>query len=251
MKKKEDKDGGILVFLQERKHASVEEICEEVYASPSTVRRRLTELQRKGLITRTHGGAQINDGNSFLPSFTFRSHQNSLEKKKIALSAIKLIKNGDVIFLDGSTSAFFIAEYLSEFENIKVLTNGIDTLSLLSRNGVTAYSTGGLISGENRSVLIGRIAAETIGGMYADVAFFSALSVGRDGAISDCFEDENALRLSMMKNAAKKVFLCDSTKFGKRSAFRLCSVEDVDCIVTDRDIRNYFEPRLSLPEILF
>jgi lexA DNA binding domain len=251
MKKKEDKDGGILAFLQERKHASVEEICEKVYASPSTVRRRLTELQRKGLITRTHGGAQINDGNSFLPSFTFRSHQNSLEKKKIALSAIKLIKNGDVIFLDGSTSAFFIAEYLSEFENIKVLTNGIDTLSLLSRNGVTAYSTGGLISGENRSVLIGRVAAETIGGMYADVAFFSALSVGRDGAISDCFEDENALRLSMMKNAAKKVFLCDSTKFGKRSAFRLCSVEDVDCIVTDRDIRNYFEPRLSLPEILF
>ena len=157
MKKKEDKDGGILAFLQERKHASVEEICEKVYASPSTVRRRLTELQRKGLITRTHGGAQINDGNSFLPSFTFRSHQNSLEKKKIALSAIKLIKNGDVIFLDGSTSAFFIAEYLSEFENIKVLTNGIDTLSLLSRNGVTAYSTGGLISGENRSVLIGRV----------------------------------------------------------------------------------------------
>lgn len=100
-------------------------------------------------------------------------------------------------------------------------------------------------------MLIGRVAAETIGGMYADVAFFSALSVGRDGVISDCFEDENALRLSMMKNAAKKVFLCDSTKFGKRSAFRLCSVEDVDCIVTDRDIRNYFEPRLSLPEILF
>ena len=43
---------------------------------------------------------------------------------------------------------------------------------------MTAYSTGGLISGENRSVLIGRVAAETIGGMYADVAFFSALSVG-------------------------------------------------------------------------
>ena len=104
---KENKEEEILGFLQERKYAEVGELAAKLYLSASTVRRRrLTELEKKGLVTRTHGGAEINDGNNFLPSFTFRAHQNSLEKKKIALTAIKLIKNGDMVFLDGSTSAF-------------------------------------------------------------------------------------------------------------------------------------------------
>ncbi|MBS1306295.1 MAG: DeoR/GlpR family DNA-binding transcription regulator [Christensenellaceae bacterium] len=247
---KENKEEEILGFLQERKYAEVSELAAKLYLSASTVRRRLTELEKKGLVTRTHGGAEINDGNNFLPSFTFRAHQNSLEKKKIALTAIKLIKNGDMVFLDGSTSAFFIAEYLSEFDNLKVVTNGIDTLSLLSKNNVTAYSTGGIVSPVNRSVLIGHFAAEMIAGIHADIAFFSAQSAGRDGVISDCFEEENVLRLCMMKNASKKVFLCDGAKFEKQSAFRLCSVRDIDCIVSNRDIRDHFDTD-ALPELLY
>lgn len=248
---KENKEVEILSVLQEKKHAGVEELAAAIYASPSTVRRKLDALQRKGLVVRTHGGAEICDGNSFQPSFTFRAHQNSLQKKRNALAAIRLISNGDVIFLDGSTSVFFLAEYLSEFEGIRVVTNGIDTLSVLSKNGVTAYSTGGMISPENRSVLVGHFAADTIDSMYADVAFFSASAVGRDGVISDCFEEENLLRLRMLKNAAKKVFVCDGTKLGKRSAFRLCSVEDVDYIVTDVDAREYFDEGVRLPKLIF
>lgn len=83
---KENKEEEILGFLQERKYAEVSELAAKLYLSASTVRRRLTELEKKGLVTRTHGGAEINDGNNFLPSFTFRAHQNSLEKKKIALN---------------------------------------------------------------------------------------------------------------------------------------------------------------------
>ena len=227
---KENKEEEILGFLQERKYAEVGELAAKLYLSASTVRRRLTELEKKGLVT--------------------RAHQNSLEKKKIALTAIKLIKNGDMVFLDGSTSAFFIAEYLSEFDNLKVVTNGIDTLSLLSKNNVTAYSTGGIVSPVNRSVLIGHFAAEMIAGIHADIAFFSAQSAGRDGVISDCFEEENVLRLCMMKNASKKVFLCDGAKFEKQSAFRLCSVRDIDCIVSNRDIRDHFDTD-ALPELLY
>ena len=103
----------ILSFIQSKQYVSVEDVAKSLYISPSTVRRKLTRLQEKGLITRTRGGAKMNDSSNFLPSFSFRTHQNSLEKKKIALTATKLIKNGDVIFLDASTSAFFIAEYLS------------------------------------------------------------------------------------------------------------------------------------------
>ena len=128
------RDMEILKLLESKEYISVEEITKTLYVSPSSVRRSLRVLEEKGLIKRTHGGATIIDANNLTPSFTFRTHQNVFEKKLIALKAIKLIKEGDVIFLDGSTSTFFMIEYLSEFNNIRVITNGIDTLSLLSKN---------------------------------------------------------------------------------------------------------------------
>ena len=226
----------LLEYLETNQFASIEELAHRLFVSPSTVRRKLTSLQDKGLIIRTHGGAKINDENNFLPNFTFRIHQNSFEKKKIALSAIKLIKNGDMIFLDGSTSAFFIAEYLSEFKNIRVITNGIDTLSLLAKHNVTAYSTGGLISEQNRSVLVGRYAEEMIGNFHADIAFFSTNCLTSDGEIYDCFEEENFIRLAMLKNATKKVLLCDSTKFNKNPLFKLCDLNAIDFVISDHPI---------------
>ncbi len=247
---RDDQEREILKILQEEKKIGIDELAGRLFVSPSTVRRKLNALQKKGLAVRTHGGAQIGDENNFFPSFTFRSHQNSLEKKKIALASVRLIRNGDLIFLDGSTSAFFIAEYLSDFKNIKVVTNGIDTLSLLSRNNIEAYSTGGSISPTNRSVLIGHYAEEMISTLHADITFFSAQSVGKNGEVYDCFEEENVLRRKMLDHTAKSVFLCDSTKFGKSSPFRLCSLSDVDCVVSDRDIHSYLDTD-NLPELIF
>lgn len=228
----------VLEILETQQYASVDDLAGALCVSTSTVRRTLETLQQKGLVTRTHGGVKINSDNSFSPSFTFRIHQNSFEKKKIALSAIKLIKNGDIIFLDGSTSAFYIAEYLKEFENIRVITNGIDTLSLLSKNKILAYSTGGQVSAENPSVLVGQYAEDMICNFHADIAFFSAQSMDNDGEIYDCFEEEIFLRRAMIKNAKTKVFLCDNTKVGKTSSYHLCSVKDVDYIATNLSLPN-------------
>ena len=236
---KEIQEKELLNFLQETQYASVEDLATKLQTSTSTIRRALNALQEKGLVTRTHGGAKLNDENSFLPSFTYRIHQNSLEKKKIALAAIKLIKNGDIIFLDGTTSAFFIAEYLSEFENIRVITNGIDTLSLLSKNNIQAYSTGGYVNKENRSALVGKYAENMIENFHADIVFFSAQSLSSGGEIYDCFEEENFIRKIMIKNADKKVLLCDSTKIGKTSPYHLCSVKDVDYIVSNQSLPDF------------
>ncbi|MBO5736603.1 MAG: DeoR/GlpR transcriptional regulator [Clostridia bacterium] len=236
----------ILEILETQQYASVEELSAVLYVSTSTIRRSLEILQQKGLVTRTHGGVKINSDNNFSPSFTFRIHQNSFEKKKIALSAIKLIKNGDIIFLDGSTSAFYIAEYLKEFENIRVITNGIDTLSLLSKNKILAYSTGGQVSTENPSVLVGRYAEDMISNFHADIAFFSAQAMDNDGEIYDCFEDEIFLRRAMIKNAKTKVFLCDNTKVGKTSSYHLCSLKDVDYIASNLSLPNSIPPEKCL-----
>lgn len=242
----ENREKNVLDLLEKRQYVSVEEVSHAFDVSDSTTRRIFGELQNKGLITRTHGGAKINDANNAAPSFTFRIHQNLFEKKKIALSAIKLIKNGDIIFLDGSTTAYCIAEYLGEFENIKVVTNGIETLSLLSQNKIPAYSTGGVVSSENPSVLVGGYAEDGVRNFFADAAFFSARALNEDGRIYDCYEDEIFIRRAMIKHAKTKVFLCDSTKFGRTSPHLLCSLSDVDYVASNQPLPDFIPKEKSL-----
>lgn len=242
---KENQEKEIFNILQSKQFATVEEIASTLFISPATVRRKLTALQEKGLVVRTHGGAQINDTNNFTPTFDLRTHTNSLAKRKIALSAIKLIKNGDLIFLDGSTSSYVVAEYLKEFSDIRVMTNGIDTLSLLAKNKVKGYSTGGYISDVNQSTLVGQLAHQTVNTMHANIAFLSAQSVDVNGEIYDCFEQENYLRKSMMKNADVKVLLCDDKKIGRRSPFYLCNVKDIDYIISNADLKSFFDEKFS------
>ena len=83
----------------------------------------------------------------------------------------------------------------------------------------------------------------------ADIAFFSAQSVDNNGEIYDCFEEENVIRKAMIHHATKKVFLCDSTKFGKTSLFHLCSLNDVDDIVSNHDIPSNVSVE-KLPQII-
>lgn len=224
----------ILEFLAKTEETSPDFLAKQLFVSPSTIRRRLSDLERKGLVKRTHGRVKINSENNFVQSFTFRKHQNGLQKKRIALEAVKLIKNGDVIFLDSSSSAYFIAHYLDQFENLRVITNGIDTLSLLAQHKISgAYSTGGKISGENPAALVGDIAEETIKNIHADICFFSAQTIDGKGVIRDILDTENSLRRRMMENSSKTVFLCDSTKFNKTSSFSVCELKEVDCMVCD------------------
>ena len=242
---KEKVEQEILSILQGKQFATVDEIAAMLFVSTATVRRKLTALQEKGLVIRTHGGAQLNDVNNQAPSFDLRVHTNILAKRKIALSAIKLIKNGDLIFLDGSTSSYLVAEYLQEFSDVSVLTNGIDTLSLLAKNKVKGYSTGGVISSVNQSTLVGQLAIETTKKMHANIAFFSAQSIDSNGNVYDCFEQENYLRKTMMESADIKVFLCDDTKVNRRSPFFLCNICDVDYVITNADLKEFFNGKHS------
>lgn len=230
----------ILELLKEKGHASVSDISENIYASESTVRRKLTALQEKGLVMRTHGGAKLSEKSSYLPSFAYRVDLNVNEKKRIALLAVKEISDGDVIFIDGSTTAFYMAHYLSEFSNIKVVTNGIDLLSVLAEQHIPAFSTGGRISEINNAVLVGATTINALTDMHADKVFFSAQCIGKDGNIYDNSEDECEIRRVMMRNSDKSIFLCDSAKIGKSATFRLGNINEMDLVISDKDIREKF-----------
>ena len=233
---KSEREREIISFLKEHDgFATVKELCEKLYASESSVRRDLSALEGRRVIRRTHGGAELVTNVSGAIGFSQRAHHNVGAKKAIAKKAAALIKDGDIIFLDQSSSAFYLANEIFHNGTLTVVTNNIEIISLLSGSVIKTISSGGMLSADNRSCLVGRDAHYIFENIRADLAFFSAKSLSHDGTVSDCVREEVLVRAAMLKNAAKKVFLCDSEKFGMQSAYKQCTLSDVDYLVSESD----------------
>ena len=235
-----EREDEIISLLNETEYATVEYLSKKMNISSSSIRRDLKNLEERGLVTRSYGGVKIASASGKRIPFSLRSHENSLQKKQIAKAAASLIRVGDVVFLDGSSSAYFVAELLPTVSGITVITNSIDAASYLSRYDVKTFCTGGNISPENKAVLVGDYTLEFLRKIHADVAVFSVQAVSRNGEFYDCYADEVAIRNVMIKNAKKRILLCDSSKLDKTSTFYQAHTNDIEHVISDTDLSTFF-----------
>jgi len=234
----------ILDILKREGFAEVRDLGERLYASQPTIRRDLDQLERQGYVRRSHGGAMLADDSINTP-VSFRRGTKAREKTQICRLAATLIKSGSLIFVDASTTATHLAQVINKNDNITVVTNGYPICHELSENNIKVLSTGGRLL-KNSMAFVGSGAEDSVKKYNADILFFSSSSLDEDGMISDYSEEENTLRIAMYSGARKSVFLCDSTKFNKSSAFRAFSLSDVDYIVTDAPLSEELISRHGL-----
>ncbi len=240
-----EREDEIIALLGETEYATVEYLSRKMNISASSIRRDLKNLEERGLVNRSYGGVKIANATGKRIPFSLRSHENSIQKKQIAKAAAALIHTGDVVFLDGSSTAYFVAELLPAVSGVTVVTNSIDAMSVLSRYDIKAYCTGGILSPENKAVLVGDYAMELLRKLRADVVIFSVQAVAKNGDCYDCYAEEVAVRNIMMQNAKTKILLCDSSKLDKTSTFFQGNIRDLDYIVSDRDLSDFFEEPFS------
>ena len=152
----------ILSILEDNQYVTVEYLAKKMHISQSSIRRDLTNLENRGIVKRNYGGVELANASNKVIPFSMRSHENANEKKKIAKVAASLVKNGDIVFIDGSSSTFFMVDYLAKIKDITVITNSIDATYILSQYNVKTICTGGIVSYENNSVLIEDFAKKVI-----------------------------------------------------------------------------------------
>ncbi len=235
-----EREDEILALLNETEYATVDYLARKMNISSSSIRRDLKNLEERGLVNRSYGGVKIADATGKCIPFALRSHENSPQKKQIAKAATRLINVGDVVFLDASTSAYFVAEQLPAIGGVTVITNSVDVMSCLSRYDIKAYCTGGNLSAENKAVLVGGYTMDFLRNIRADVAIFSVQAVSSNGDFFDCYPEEVAARNLMMQNARRRIFLCDSSKWNRTSTFYQGNVRDIEYVVSDRDLNTFF-----------
>lgn len=225
----------IMRRLQIQGTVSVAALAAELYASEATVRRDLSELERQGLLRRIHGAATLSSGAEREVPMSLREREGHAEKSRIAEAAVALVKNGDTLLLDASSTVLHLVPLLTRFEEITVITNGPKTSLALAERQIKNYCTGGLLLGQSLAY-IGPLAERLIREVQADIAFFSCRGLGENGRLSDSSLEEISIRQVMMKHAAKRVCLCDSNKLGKEYLHTLCAAEDLDALFCDRPL---------------
>ncbi len=173
--KKSDRTSKLLGILEETESVETDLLASMLDVSVVTLRRDLKTLQEEGRVMVGYGFVRlIKDEVSESVDFSKRLRTNREEKQKLAVEAIKHIKEGDVIFLDESSTCYVLATNLvRSFNSLHVITNAVHTLQALSSfRGLTVESSGGTLQYGFNS-LIGPRAEQTLRNIYANKFFFS------------------------------------------------------------------------------
>ncbi len=226
----EERKSKIIAIITQYGYIRNDKLAQKLYTSTSTVRRNLNELEKLGLVKRSHGGVQLASLELDLP-FILRSKKNTNAKKIIAQKASSHLKDNSVIFIDASSTCLNLVPYILDHKNITVFTNGIEISSLLSDSDIDVYMLGGKVK-HNSLATVGENALKMVDTLYFDAMFFSS-SGYTDKTVSDYSYSETLLRQKIMTNAKEKYFLCDSSKNGKKFNFIVCKDSELTEVITD------------------
>ena len=226
----------IITLIQEKKSMLVEGLAEVFDVTNETIRRDLKELEKGGLIIRTHGGAILADDSKSEVSLEVREGINISGKDAIGKVAARLISDGDTIILDASTSSLFVAKHIKDRKGLTVITNAERIiLELTECQDITLICTGGILRHKSLSY-VGKIAENAISHYHASKAFFSSKGFSPKRGLMDSNEQESDIRKEMLKSSEKAVFLCDHTKFEKVGYVITAQLQNIDYFITDSSI---------------
>ena len=225
----------IVKYLKEKRFATIKELSGVVWSSEASVRRDIKALEAKGYVKQIYGGVMLPENDNTVVPVVLRDNSNSVAKEMIARLAAEELFDGATVIMDGSSTVRRIINHIDKFTNLKIITNNVRIFNECEARGVKLYCTGGLFSADN-NIFVGSAAERYISEINADVLFFSSQALSLDGEISDASEEETSLRRVMLSRAKRKIFLCDSSKIGKKRTFTVCNTSDVDRIICDTSL---------------
>ena len=226
---KEQRTDKVLEIIRERKYVNVETLVSLLHYSPATIRRDITYLANLGFVRKSYGGVSIINSKPVI----VREHERIAEKVEICKKASELINDGDYIFIDGTTTTYFLGETLLNKKNVTVVTTNLKLAMFLGEHKINCYVCSGQVW--DSEFLCGEFVSDLIDKMNFDCAFFSVGAVSEDGRFSI-----NEKFLGFMKTAKsrskKSVLLCDSNKIGLEVKKYFGKLNFFDIVICDEQI---------------
>lgn len=227
----------LLIYLKQHKKANIQELIDEFHVTGATIRTDLRELEKAGLVIRTHGGAVLNQDKIEKESNLALRHEiYTGEKRRIGKKALDFVEEGDVILIDSGTTAAEFAAGLTSFQNLKVVTNDLSiAMELQKSSNIQVILIGGNVR-NGFECTIGAFGTEFLQQISVDKVFMvpNALSVTQ--GVTAPYEETAAMKKAMMKTATKRYLLSDSSKIGKKTFCKFAELNEFLCLITDDGI---------------
>lgn len=235
----------ILQKLKVEAHIEVTELCALFHVSAVTIRKDLKLLENKGLLYRTHGGAALDNPYITDRPVNEKEKIRATEKEKIAKKAASYLKNNDSILIASGTTIQQFAKNIDPNLKLTTVTASLIVASTLIQNkNIEVFQLGGTLRHGSSSV-IGENAIETLKNTSCNLLFLGADGVDTDFGVSTTNMDEAYLNRQMIASSNRTLLLVDSSKFGKKSLGKICDLELIDEIITDKGINNYIKTKLN------
>lgn len=234
----------ILTILEQRGYVTVRFLVNTLHYSTATINRDLNKMEVLGLVKRSYGGVEAAKKEQ-LPALPQRQFYKKKEKRCLARAASELIRNGDTIFLDGSTTVLHIRPFLSDKKNLRILTNNMRLAIELTELDFEVFCLGGRVS-ERPYVLNSDETVEITQKFRAHKMFFSLDCVTADGYVH---ATEYLFYKTMLKNSDEAYLLIDQTKIVDRLDVILCDFSALAGVISDFDFPE--ETKKAFPNVKF
>ena len=233
--KRRQRQRQILELLEAERELGVEQVCDLLKTSPATVRREFSSLAQSGRVEKTWGGIRLPGGSLVTsPAFSARLDAELAEKRAIARAAVELVKEGDVVMVDGGTTTLQLAEFLAPMR-IRVITNSLMVALAVDQKkgrqrGAEVHLTGGTLQPES-GVVAGPQAEAFLKRYHATWAFLGAAGVD-EHAVTNYNEAVLESERLMIEQSRGIVLMADHTKLGRQAMCAVCPLTEVDQLVT-------------------
>ena len=208
------------------------EFSQKLGLSEDTIRRDLRELAGEGLLQRVHGGAL--PASKALGDLPTRRNVSSDDKAEIAKVAASMVKEGQIVFLDGGTTTVRLARAFPKALKATVVTHSPDVATaLLDHPKVDVELVGGRIY-KHSNVAVGAVAIEAVSHIRVDLYFMGVTGIHPEHGLTTGNREEAAVKRAICRRAAETIVLASREKLGAVSAYSIVGFDDVDGLVVGK-----------------
>lgn len=228
----EERKKKIMEMIENEGIVQIQQLAKAFEVSIYTIRRDLSDLEKRELIRRTHGGAVKIEKSAWLPTPEEGKKEAVAEKKAIALKASEYIEEGDCIFLMGSTiTGMMIPHILGK--KITVVTNSLDVgISLSQYDRIETILVGGRIKNYKGNIL-GSKAVEEIKNYHFDKAFIPCGGVHCKAGVTTSTIDSADFTRAVISSTRENILVADYRKIGRITFSRICDITKISRLITD------------------
>lgn len=210
------------------------ELSKQLNVSDDTVRRDLNELSLKGLIKKVHGGAIPKA--SIPLNYNERSFYSETEKHDIAIKALSLIKDDQVIIIDGGTTTLEVARIIPQDLKITVFTNSIPVAMLLTDYpNIKLVLLGGRVFNISK-VTLGIEAINMLDDIRADIALLGITSIHHEIGFTVRDWEESKIKKKMIAVSNRAIGLVTNDKIDKADNYLVCEYKALDTLIIDKNV---------------